>query len=54
MLLCVFTMLIACGVFAYSVNLVGVIITDFSSFSTIVKNKARLINTYMKKKMVNR
>jgi hypothetical protein len=50
MLLCVFTMVIACGVFGYSINLVGVIISDFTSFSTEIKKNARIINNYMQKK----
>lgn len=30
-ILCIFTMLIACGVFGYSLNIIGVIINDFFS-----------------------
>ena len=37
MLLCVFTMLIACGVFAYSVNCIGMILSDFSSREKEIK-----------------
>ena len=31
MILCVFTMMIACGVFAYAVNSIGEILKDYSS-----------------------
>ncbi len=40
-------MLIACGVFAYSVNCIGMILTDFSSREKELKENLFVINNYM-------
>ena len=54
MILCVFTMLIACGVFAYSVNCIGMILSDFSSREKERKENLFTINRYMKTKNVQK
>ncbi|EGR32569.1 hypothetical protein IMG5_077350, partial [Ichthyophthirius multifiliis] len=52
MMLCVFTMLITCGVFAYSVNCIGMILTDFNSREKEIKDNLFVINNYMQTKNV--
>ncbi len=52
MILCTFTMFIACGVFAYAVNQIGEIFQEFSKVETEIKRKMFIINTYMNSKNV--
>lgn len=40
-------MLIACGVFAYSVSEIGVIVDSFNSEKKTNKKKLQIINRYM-------
>jgi hypothetical protein len=54
MILCVFTMLIACGVFAYSVNCIGMILSDFSLREREIKENLFTINNYMETKNVKK
>jgi hypothetical protein len=51
-LTCIFTMLIGCGVFAYSVNNIGSIIQDFFKEEEEIKSKLYVINKFMKRKNV--
>ena len=53
MILCVITMLIACGVLAYALNQVGTIIQDIYSNEKEVKHSLYIINKYMSKKNIN-
>jgi hypothetical protein len=45
-------MLIACGVFGYSLNIIGVIINDFFSKEQEIDKKIEIINKFMKKKKI--
>lgn len=49
-LLCCLTMMFCCGVFAYSVNEVGVIFNDFGRIESNIKKNMNIINGYMKSK----
>lgn len=40
-------MLIACGVFGYSVSEIGAIVDNFSKESQLIKDKMQVINNYM-------
>ncbi|EAS07059.2 cation channel family protein (macronuclear) [Tetrahymena thermophila SB210] len=53
MILCIFTMLIACGVFGYSLNSIGMILMDFNSREKEIKDNLFTINNYMDQKNVN-
>ncbi len=53
MMLCVLTMLITCGIFAYSVNCIGLILTDFNNRKKELKENLYIINNYMYKKKIN-
>lgn len=43
----VLTILLACGIFAYSINEIGQIIQNFSSQSRRAQQSMRVINNYM-------
>lgn len=47
MVACIVTMLFACGVFAYSVNAIGMIFEAFNSEETAIKQNLYIINNYM-------
>lgn len=51
-ILSVFTMLIACGVFGYSLNIIGTIINEFFKEDYEIDKKLEVINKYMKKKKI--
>ena len=53
MILCIVTMLFACGVFAYAVNQIGNIIQDFFRSDKQIKEKIYIINKYMSKKSID-
>ncbi len=53
MILCVFTMLIACAVFAYSLNCIGMILLDFTNREKEMKENLYIINNYMESKKVS-
>ncbi len=53
MILCILTMLITCGIFAYSLNCIGMIISDFSNREKEIKENMYIINNYMHKKKVS-
>lgn len=44
---------IACGFFAYTLNSIGVIVTDIAKREKEFKREINLINSYMKKKKIN-
>ena len=53
-ILCVSTMLIACGVFGYSMNMIGQIIQEFFKYEAEINKKLYLINRYMQKHNINK
>jgi len=44
--------LIACGVYGYSLNIIGAIIQDFFKKAQEIDQKLELINKFMKKKKI--
>ncbi|KAL4455050.1 hypothetical protein ABPG74_006432 [Tetrahymena malaccensis] len=53
-LLCLFTLFIACCVFAYTVNSIGYIINEIQQKNTLNKQKSNIIFNYMKQKNISR
>ncbi|EAS01104.2 cyclic nucleotide-binding domain protein (macronuclear) [Tetrahymena thermophila SB210] len=53
MIFCVFSMMICCGVFAYSINQVGNIFKQFFHLENDIKQNMKVISNYMKNKKVN-
>lgn len=53
MMLCVVTMMIACGVFGYSLNEVALIFNNFFRVDTEVRQKISAIQRFMSKKSIN-
>ncbi|KAL4495023.1 hypothetical protein ABPG72_015723 [Tetrahymena utriculariae] len=53
MIFCVFSMMICCGVFAYSINQVGNIFKQFFLLENDIKQNMKVISNYMKNKKVN-
>jgi hypothetical protein len=51
-ILCIFTMMVACGVFGYSLNIIGVIINDFFLQDLEIDKKLAIINKFMTKKNI--
>lgn len=47
-------MIISCGVFAYSMNTVGMILNDFNSEELKIDQNMEVINKYMKKKGISK
>ena len=52
-LLCCLTMMFCCGVFAYSVNEVGLIFNEFGKLRKNIKKNMNIINGQMKSKKIN-
>lgn len=52
MILCCFTMFIACGVFGYSLNVIGSIISDILAKDYEIDVNLEIINKFMRKKRV--
>jgi len=52
MILCCLTMLIACGVFGYSLNVIGSIISDILAKDYEIDFNLEIINKFMRKKRV--
>ena len=50
---CIFIMLIACGVYAYSFNIIGSIIQDYFKRDQELDQKLEIINKFMTKKKIN-
>ena len=50
----IFSAMIGCGIFAYSVNKVGSIINDMNKKSIDFRNKIALLSAHMKKRGVNK
>lgn len=50
----IFTMLISCGVYAYILNKVGAIFEKLSAQDNQRKHDLYIINSYMKKKKINK
>ena len=53
MVLCIFTMMIACGVFGYSLNTIGQIIQDFFKNDAEINDNLNIINNYMYNKNIS-
>ncbi|KAL4505999.1 hypothetical protein ABPG72_013760 [Tetrahymena utriculariae] len=52
-ILCIITMMIACGVFGYSLNEIGLIFSNFFQVDNEIKKKLKLIQRFMSKKNIN-
>lgn len=50
LLFCIVTMLMACGVYAYSLNAIGVIFEQLNSSYKEIKTNISVINNYMDSK----
>ena len=50
----IFTAMIGCGIFAYSVNKVGMIINDMNKKSSELRSKIALLSAHMKRRGVNK
>jgi len=53
MILCVFTIFIFCGVFGYSMNMIGQIIQEFFKKDTEIYKNLTIINQFMEKHNVS-
>ncbi|KAL4500332.1 hypothetical protein ABPG72_003283 [Tetrahymena utriculariae] len=53
MVLCVFTMIIACGLFAYSINQIGVIFEQFGKEQKEKEGNMYIINRYMNQNQIS-
>ncbi|EWS74108.1 cation channel family protein (macronuclear) [Tetrahymena thermophila SB210] len=49
----IFTMILSCCIFAYSMNTIGSIIKNFNESELIIKRNIHIINSYMYKKNIN-
>ncbi len=54
MLLCVFTIMISCCVFGYSLNMIGAIVQDFFARELEIAKSLRIIDHYMQKKGIDK
>ena len=54
MILCIFLMFIACGIFGYSLNAINQIFDSFYKLDNEKFKKMLTINTYMKKKNISK
>jgi hypothetical protein len=52
-IVCIISMLLACGVFGYSFNAIGAIIQDFFKEEEIIKEKLYILNNYLERKNVS-
>jgi hypothetical protein len=52
--LCIFQILICCGVYAYTLNEIGNIFQDFDHLERDIKSSMMTINGYMNSKNVNK
>lgn len=53
-ILCIFTMMISCGVFGYTLNFVGTIIQNLTQESKKIKQNLKIINKYMNNKRISK
>lgn len=53
-LICIMTMFICCGLFAYVINEIGVIVKNIQEDERELKNSLNIINNYMMKKDIDR
>ena len=51
-ILCLFIMVITCGLFAYLINRVSEIFSEMYRFQSEVRKNMKIINNYMKKKNI--
>ena len=51
-LYCVVFIYVACGIFAYTINCVGVIVQDINRSNKLYKRNLHLINGYMQQKKI--
>ena len=54
MILSVFTMIFTCGVFGYSLNVIGNIINDIFAIERKIDNNLHTINSYMFRKKIGK
>ena len=47
-----FTMLLACGVFAYTMNTMGVVLSQIDQYSEEFKKEMNSVNRYLKSKQI--
>lgn len=53
LVLCIITMIIACGLFGYSLNQIGVIVQDVFKTETEIRENLYVITNYMNTKNIN-
>ena len=46
-------MFVACGVFAFSINMIGSLVNDFNKETKEFNKEMRLVNLYLEKNKIN-
>ena len=54
MILCIFTMLFTCGMFAYALNSINSVIANYNQYWNEIKIKIEIINRYMTNKKISK